>query len=107
MPQARQINPVQHHVRQRNRNRFRSILPCPQRLRLQLLNLCRRGVLRHQMLERLDHETARATARIVCGFAQLWVHNLNDHPDDLARREELSAVVFLLAEARQQAFQRL
>src|SRR5262249_39773476 len=56
------------------------------------------------MLEGLCEKTTRTTARIIDGLANLRVDNFYHCPNDLARREELAAVVSFLAHLQEQTF---
>jgi hypothetical protein len=56
------------------------------------------------MLKALGEETACAAAGIVDGFIDFRIDGLNHGFDDLARREELSAIVALFAHLQEQSF---
>ena len=58
---------------------------------------------RAHVLEGLGEEAAGAAAGVVDRLADLRVDDPDHRPDDLARREELAAVVALLAHLEQQA----
>ena len=106
VPDVRPVDAVQDEVGERDRVDQVLLLPSPERLLAKLPQQLRGRVgaepLAH-MLECLGEEAAGAAAGVVDRLADRRVDGAHHRPDDFARREELTAVVVLLAHLEQQA----
>ena len=107
MPDVRPVDAVQDEVGKRDRVDEVRLLATEERVLAQgaqVLRGCIRPEAVAHVLERLREEAPGAATRVIDGLADLRVDGADHRPDDLARGEELAAVVVLLAHLEQQAF---
>ena len=106
MPDVRLVNVVQHQIGQRDGIDRVVLLSAVERAALEGLELFRRADLGvagpGHVFEGLRQEAAGAAAGIVHRLIHLGVDDADHRPDDLARGEELAAVVSLLTHLEQQ-----
>ena len=106
MPDVRLVDAVEDQVREGDRVDEVGLLAAPERLLAQdpqLLGGRAVAQARPHVVERLGQEAAGAAARVVDRLADPRIDRPDHRPDHLARREELAAVVVLLAHLQEQA----
>ena len=106
MPEVRLVDVVENEVGEGDRVDQVVLLAAVEGTppeRLELLGCGRASQLPAHELVALGKEPAGAAARVVNGLADLGRNDLDHGADDFARREELAAVVALLAHLQQQA----
>src|SRR5579863_7019225 len=107
MPQPRRVDAVEDEVRQSDWERCVVRLTAVKGRRLELLDLLRAFRLVFEVLVSLREEATGAAARVVDRLPDSGADRTDDGADDLARREELPAVVVLLPHLQQEALEHL